>query len=143
MAGERRCPVCGKTFLAVRVHLQQKHGISGEDLLLARVMGVPIAVFYGQDQPSAPPPEPEPLEVAFARQLRELTDGVDDIVGQRGAADDRIPDRDLTRYDDAFASAASHCTHDAAFDLVYGRQYHCSDCNRTFGFDEIRRARGW
>ena len=89
----------------------------------------------------------KPTKQKPADKRREIRDAVRDQIGDlvrdfegTGGSEVGRPARDLTAYDDAFASAARNCLHEDATNVLYGREWSCPTCNRSIDRSEMRRA---
>ena len=73
--------------------------------------------------------KPPALADAVEAQVAALTATFDGVGGEELPQ----PPRDLTAYDDAFASAAKNCDHPDAEDVAYAkREMYCPTCRRYF-----------
>ena len=68
---------------------------------------------------------------AVAEQVAALTEGFDG----KGGEELPQPERDLTAYRDAIASAQANCPHENAVELLWGKAYTCDDCGRSLKGD--------
>jgi hypothetical protein len=93
---------------------------------------------YVNRSPSTEPKDAPSLRDAVADQVAALTV---DLAGPDGP-ELPAPERDLTTYADAFASAAKKCDHRDAIETLYGREWVCDTCHRVLDREAMRKARG-
>lgn len=72
---------------------------------------------------------------AIARDIEALTRGFKG----KGRKELPRPERDLTTYRDALASAQANCKHENAIELLWRREWCCDDCGRILGPKDMPR----